>query len=452
MAWTQLGTTLLLAKPVPATLIAQATPWSPPTHGELTAAVVLIPTMTSESEFAQWKGKLAGKVVLYGAPPAVDLNPKSPLVPVDDAYLTARMKYPFDKRQLSQSLALEAMRQNHLHANIGQFFAEQGVGAVLSPSGGDANTFHDDDSSSLGWLTFQAAHKQAIPSAVVTPDAYGRLARLAARNVPVTVRLNIQTQFGPEHVDGQNVIGDIPGTDPEHKDEIVMLGGHLDSWAAATGATDDGAGALIALEALRILKACGIQPRRTIRVGLWGGEEQGELGSLGYVQEHFATVKRPSLAKWSDVPAWERPTVGTVVKQDYDKFDVYFNVDAGGGRILGIYTENNLGAADVFQHWVDPVRDLGFAKISLQSRQSIDSVRFDEAGLPGFEFMQDIRDYDTRPHHTNLDTYERLSEADLSQAATVMAIFVFNAAQSEAMIPRKTQAKYSEAGPIEELW
>ncbi len=443
MAWTQLGTTLLLEKPVPATLVAQATPWSLATEGEITAPVVLIPALTSESELVQWKGKLAGKVVLYGAPPEIDLHPKSPLVPINDAYFKARMNYPLEPRPSMQSGDLKAARAQKFRGRVGRFFAEQGVVAVMFPSGGDAGTFHDDDG--MGWLIFQAAHKQAVPSAAVAPDSYGRLARLLARNVPVTVKVNIRARFGPDHVDGQNVIGDIPGTDARLKDQIVMLGGHLDSWAAATGATDDGAGSLIALEALRILKACRVQPRRTIRVGLWGGEEQGMLGSLGYVAQHFANVKRPVVAPWTDIPAWERPPIGIFPKEDYSNFDVYFNVDAGAGRILGIYTENNLGAADVFRHWVEPVRDLGFDKISLLPRRGIDSVRFDEAGLPAFEFMQDIRDYDTRTHHTNLDTYERLSEADLKQAATIMAIFVFNAAQSDAMIPRKALPNYPGA-------
>ncbi len=439
MSWTQLGTTLLLEKPVPATLVAQATPWSPATQGEVTAPVVLIPKLTSESELAQFQGKLAGKVVLYGAPPEVDLHPKSPLVPVDEAYFAARMNYPSAAQPSVPSQDLEAARENKFRARVGQFFAKQGVVAVLSPSPGDAATFHDDDSLGLGWLIFQAAHKQAIPSAALAPDAYGRLARLCGSGVPVTVKLDIRARFGSEHVDGQNVIGDIPGTDARLKDQIVMLGGHLDSWAAATGATDDGAAVLIALEALRILKACGVQPRRTIRVGLWGGEEQGMLGSLGYVGQHFAVVNRRSGAPWDELPAWERPAAGIVPKQDYDKLDVYFNLDAGGGRILGIYLENNLGAADVFRRWIEPVQDLGFSHVSLLPRRGVDSVRFEEAGLPGFEFMQDIRDYDTRTHHTNLDTYERLSEADLKQAATVMAIFVFNAAQSNTMIPRKAQ-------------
>jgi carboxypeptidase Q len=438
MAWTQIRTTLLLETPSPATLIAQATPWSPSTNGEISAPVVLIPKITNETQLAEYKGKLRGKVVLYGLPSAIDLNPKSPLVQVDDAYFKARMQYPLRTQPSVQEEDLDAAPAHRLLRTVAKFFVDEGALAVLCSPVGDANTFTDDDSSSVGWLVFQKEHKQPIPSAVVAPDAYGRLARLAARKVPVTIKLNIETRFGADPVDGQNVIGEIKGSDPALRDQVVMLGAHLDSWASSTGATDDGAGVVIALEALRILEAVGVKPRRTLRIGLWGGEEEGELGSLGYVNRHFAAIKRESSGPWTEIPEWEGPVVSITPKEDFRDLDVYFNTDAGGGRFYGIYVEDNLAAAAVFRQWIEPVHDLGFDKVSLLSRRGVDSTRFEEAGLPGFHFMQDLRDYDTRTHHTNLDSYERLSEADLKQAATIMAIFALNAAQRDAMIPRKS--------------
>ena len=436
MAWTQIGTTLLLKEPSPATLIAQATPWSPPTNGEVSASVILLPRFSNETQLAEYRGKLRGKVILYGLPPAINLTPKSPLVPIDDEYFKARMEYPLNAQAPTREPDLAAAAAHLLLRKVAKFFVDEGALAVLCTPEGDANTFRDDES--LGWLVFQKENKQPIPSAFVGPDAYGRLARLAGRKIPVIVRLNIETKFGGDHIDGQNVIGDIEGSDPKLRDEVVMFGAHLDSWASATGATDDGAGTVIALEALRILKKIGVKPRRTIRIGLWGGEEQGEIGSMQYLSRHFAEIKRPESGPWTEFPKWERPAISISPKPDFNKMDVYFNADAGGGRFYGIYTGNNLAAAAVFRQWIEPIRDLGFDKVSLLYRRGIDVERFDEAGLPGFQFMQDLRDYDARSHHTNLDTYERLSEPDLKQAATIMAIFIFNAAQREAIIPRKS--------------
>jgi carboxypeptidase Q len=438
MAWTQLGTTLLLELPSPAALVAQATPWSPSTNGQLVAPVMLVPRITAEDQLADYKGKLRGKIILYGLPPIIDLSPESPIVPADDTYFRLRMNYPLETPTHTPQDDSKELRDNLLRRTVAKFFADQGALAVLhSPLGGDAYTFRDDDSFSMGWLVFQKEHQSPIPSAVVAPDSYGRLFRLSQRNVPVTIKLNIDTKFGADHVDGQNVLGEIPGSDPALKNQVVLFGAHLDSWASATGATDNGAGVAIALEALRILKASGIKPRRTIRIGLWGGEEEGELGSLAYVDRHFAKIERSSSPSWKDLPEWQRPAVKITESPDYRNLDVYFNVDAGAGRVFGIFAENNLAAAAVFRQWLEPVHDLGVDKVSTLHRQGVDMERFDAVGLPGFQLMQDIRDYDTRTHHTNLDNYDRISGPDLKQAATVMAIFAFDAAQREAMIPRK---------------
>ncbi len=436
MAWTQIGTTLLLTSPTAATLIAQATPWSPATNGEISAGLILMPKITTEAELNEFKGKLKGKIVLYGLPPATDLQPKAPMEPINDEYFRIRMNYPLEGRP-SGSIEFDqkAAKSHALAEKVATFLVSEGALAVLCSPSGDANTFRNDGSP-IAWHNFQLEHKQPIPSAVVAPDSYGRLARLTLRHAPVKVQLNIQTSFGAEHVDGRNVLGEIRGSDPRLTDQVVMLGAHLDSWASATGATDDGAGVVIELEALRILKAIGAAPRRTVRVALWGGEEEGEIGSMRYLEKHFVSVDRPSSGPWATVPDWDKPALAVTPRPEFNKLDAYFNLDAGGGRIYGIYSNNDVGAAAVFRQWIEPIQDLGFDKISLLWRDGIDANRFDEVGLPAFPLMQDLRDYNTRTHHTNLDTFEKLSEPDLKQAATVMAIVIFNAAQRDDMIAR----------------
>jgi len=435
MAWTQVGTSLLLTQPSNATLLAQATPWSPATNGEVTAPVVLVPEMHDETEFAAWKGKLAGKIILYGEAPMIDPDPKPLMIPMTKEKLDAYGQYPLSNTGV-EAANLQWIRAGNFEEKVAKFFAEEHAIAVLRTSG-EAAMFVDDTSSSMGSWVYLKERKQALPSAEVSADGYGRMARLVTHGVPVTVKLNIMTRFGASDVDGNNVIGEIPGTDPLLKDQIVMVGGHLDSWIAGTGATDDGAGVIIALEAMRILKTLDIHPRRTIRIGLWGGEEEGELGSLGYVNKHLATVRFSDGPEMKDIPAWLQRPISVTPKADFANFDVYFNADAGGGRFYGINAEGNMEAARVFEQWAAPIKDLGFSTITLRHMESIDSVNFDMVGLPGFEMRQDLRDYDTRTHHTNLDTYERLSEPDLKQAATIMAIFIYNAAQRDAMFPRK---------------
>jgi Zn-dependent M28 family amino/carboxypeptidase len=281
--------------------------------------------------------------------------------------------------------------------------------------------------------------------------------RLVSHDVHVSVRLNIATQFLGDHEPGNDVIGEIPGTDPALKDQVVMLGGHLDSWIAGTGATDDGAGAIIALEAMRIMRALNLHPRRTIRVALWGGEEQGLFGSAGYVSNHFGTLAYSTKPEEQVVPEFLRQQTGPVtIKPDHATLDAYYNTDNGVGKFLGIFTEGNSAVASIFQQWVAPISDLGFTTISLRNTGSTDHVSFDQIGLPGFQFIQDPRDYDTRSVHTNMDVYERLSEPDLKQAAVVMAIFVYNTAQREAMLPRKPvphpELKEQQTKPLEGIY
>ncbi len=236
-----------------------------------------------------------------------------------------------------------------------------------------------------------------------------------------------------------NTIAEIPGTD--RKDEIVMVGAHLDSWHGGTGATDNGAGSVVAMEAMRILKAIGAQPRRTIRIGLWSGEEQGLFGSRAYVSQHFASRPEPTPEE-KEKPYYLRKKTGPLtLKPEHAKFSVYFNLDNGTGKIRGIYAEENAGVVPIFEAWLAPLKDLGATLVTMNTTGGTDHESFDEAGLPGFQFIQDDIEYDTRTHHTNMDLYERLQKDDLMQASVVMAVFAWQAASRDGLMPRKPIAK-----------
>ncbi len=463
MGWQQIGTSVLMTEPSTATFLAQATPWSPATAGETAGEVIAVPALHSEKDFDAWKGKLAGKIVLYGDAPKIHPDPSNPLEHYDQAKLDHLRSYPLDGDQndshvLPDQPALweKVFGDMAFLEKVGHFFADEHAIAVLRP-GGSGGVIHDDTGSSLGWFVYRPEHKQAIPSAVIASEAFGRMHRLVSHGVPVSVRLNIATKFYGDHEPGSNVIAEIPGTDPALKDEVVMLGGHLDCWIAGTGATDDGAGAIIAMEAMRILRALNLQPRRTIRVALWGGEEQGIFGSSGYVGTHFGTRSYSTKPEEQVVPEFVRHQTGPVtIKPEHAKFDAYFNTDNGGGKFLGIFAEGNAAVAAIFQQWAAPISDLGFTTVTLRNTGSTDHVPFDQVGLPGFQFIQDPRDYETRSAHTNMDTYERLSETDMKQAATIMAIFVYNTAQRDGMLPRKPlphpELEEQQAKPLEGIY
>jgi carboxypeptidase Q len=403
-----------------------------------------VPALHDEKEFDAWKGKLAGKIILYGEAPKINPDPANPLEHYDQAKLDHFRSYPLDGDQndshvLPNDPALweRVFKDMAFLEKVGHFFADEHAVAVLRP-GGSGGIIHDDTGSSLGWFVYRPERKQAIPSAVIANEAFGRMHRLVSHDVSVSVRLNIATKFYGEHEPGSNVLAEIPGTDPALKDEVVMVGGHLDSWIAGTGATDDGAGAIIAMETMRILRALNIQPRRTIRAALWGGEEQGIFGSAGYVSSHYGVRTYSTKPEELLVPEFVRQQTGPVtIKPEHAKLDAYYNTDNGGGKFLGIFTEGSSAIANIFQQWAAPLSDLGFTTVTTRNTGSTDHVSFDQVGLPGFQFIQDPRDYETRSAHTNQDTYERLSENDMKQAAVVMAIFVYNTAQRDAMLPRK---------------
>ena len=451
LGWEQLNTWARMVMPDPAVLILQATPWSPPTPGPVTGDVVFVNIQT-ERDFDQYKGKLAGKIVLFGAMREVPPEDKALFERYSDQDLQDLSQFPLNAlgrggaaatpdRQARMRAAMERMR---LIDRVAQFFADEKVAAVIEPSrdgnngGGSSGTLFDDNGATLGRAPYLADKQVKIPVAVAAIESYGRLYRLTQDHVPVSVEINIETKFTGDHEHGFNTIAEIPGTDPKLKDQVVMLGGHLDSWIAGTGATDNGAGTVVAMEAVRILKALGVKPRRTIRIALWTGEEQGIFGSRGYCREHFGSAKLSTAPDQVNLPEYARRAVGPLeVKPEQKLISAYFNVDNGSGKIRGVYTQGNAAIAPIFAQWIAPLKDLGVTTVTLRNTGGTDHLSFDAVGIPGFQFIQDELDYESQTHHSNNDVYERLQPGDLKQIATVEAIFVYNAAMRDQMLPRK---------------
>ena len=448
LGWQQLNTWARMTVPDTAVLIVQATPWSPSTPGPVTGEVVFV-NIQSEKDFDQYKGKLAGKVVLFGAMREVPPVDKPLFERATEKDLEDLAELPITAGgggltpEMQQRLAARAER-NKLIDKLAQFFADEKVAAVIEPSrdakngGGSGGTLFDDNGATLGRTPYVADKAVKIPVVVAAIESYGRLYRLTQAKAPVSVELDVETKVTGEHEHGFDTVAEIPGTDPALKDQVVMVGGHLDSWIAGTGATDNGAGTIVAMEVVRILKALDIKPRRTIRIALWTGEEQGIFGSKGYCTMHFGSAKLSTEPDQLALPEFMRRAVGALeLKPEQKLVSGYFNIDNGTGKVRGIYTQGNVAIAPIFAQWIAPLRDLGVTTITNRNTGGTDHLSFDAVGIPGFQFIQDDMDYESRTHHSNEDTVERLQPADLKQIAIVEAIFVYNAAQRDQMLPRK---------------
>ena len=447
LGWQQLNTWARMTSPDTAILIVQATPWSPSTAGPVTGDVVFV-SITSDKDFDQYKGKLEGKVVLYGAMRDVPPVDKALFERYTDEELADLAKFEVSggggmSPDMQRRLATYMERQR-LIDKIAQFFADEKVAAVIEPSrdakngGGSGGTLFDDNGATLGRTPYVAEKRVKVPVAVAAIESYGRLYRLTQAHVPVQVEIDVETKFTGDHEHAFNTVAEIPGTDPTLKEQVVMVGGHLDSWIAGTGATDNGAGTVVAMEAVRILKALGVKPRRTIRIALWTGEEQGIFGSKGYCTQHFGSAKLSTEPDQLALPEFMRRAAGPLeVKPEQKLVSAYFNVDNGTGKIRGVYTQGNTAIGPIFAQWIAPLKDLGVTTITNRNTGGTDHLSFDAVGVPGFQFIQDDMDYESRTHHSNEDTVERLQPADLKQIAVVEAIFLYNAAQRDQMMPRK---------------
>ena len=446
MGWQQINTWARMISPDPEPLWLQAAPWSPATAGPVKGDVVFVDLATAKLD--ELKGKLSGKIVLLGAMRTTpDITE-----PLFTRYTDAQLKelemseeggggrptmingVPIEQF-LAERRRIAALRKDAL-----KLFAAEGVAAIITPSrdaghGGGTGVIFDDNGANLAQAAQKPENKVTIPNAVMMIEHYNRLARMVQAHVPVQVEVNIETKFTGDHEHGFNSVAEIPGTDPKLKSQVVMVGGHLDSWISGTGATDNAAGSIVAMEAMRILKALGVEPRRTLRIALWSGEEQGLYGSLGYVKQHFGEFNDPP----SDpsIPSFMRQHGPLKTTKEWETLDAYYNLDNGTGKVRGVYTQENYAIGPIFKQWIAPLADLGVSTISYRNTGGTDHLSYDAVGLPGFQFIQDEMDYETRTHHSDMDTYDRLHPADLEQAAVVEAIFLYNTAQREEMMPRK---------------
>ena len=446
MGWQQINTWARMVSPDPEPLWLQAAPWSPSTAGPVKGEVVYVDLATTKLE--ELKGKLAGKIILLGAMRATPDITEALFSRYTDAELKEMETYPtpggagrgLPQGQTIETYMAERRRIAAARTEALKMFASEGVAAIITPSrdggkGGGTGIIYDDNGANLAQAAQKPENKVTIPNAVMMIEHYNRLARMVQAKVPVTVEVNIETKFTGDHEHGFDTVAEIPGVDPKLKEQVVMVGGHLDSWISGTGATDNGAGSIVAMEAVRILKALGIEPKRTIRIALWSGEEEGLFGSAGYVKQHFGTFQDPPAE--AGTPAFMRQHGPLTTTKEWETLDAYYNLDNGTGKVRGVYTQENYVIGPIFKQWIAPLADLGVTTISYRNTGGTDHLSYDAVGLPGFQYIQDPMDYETRTHHSDMDTYDRLHAADLEQAAVVEAIFLYNTSQREEMMPRK---------------
>lgn len=372
-------------------LIAYADAWSPSTAGLVSGRVVYVGDKTA-AEIQAMAGQLRGAIVLTHLPQALFVDGDRPQPGLDD------------RQVATGNPALPQARSTTPAGELMPLLQRAGAAVALRPS-----AYRD---GTVGVTGNRSTPSDSVPSIVVAGEQYNMLARLTAGGHPVSLRVELRTRYVEDDRNSYNVIADIPGRDPALRDEVVLIGGHLDSWHTANGATDNADGAVAVMEAIRILGALGAQPRRTIRAALWSGEEQGLLGAAAYIAQHFGS------------PAAR------------DRLAVYLNDDPGSGRTLGFYMEGNRAAKAIFDAWLEPLGDLGAARNIIEGIGSTDHVPFNAAGLPGFNVIKDFDAYDERTRHTNADHPERMSEDELKQSAIVMATFAWQAAVRDEKIPR----------------
>jgi hypothetical protein len=450
--WSLVRFSAHLVEPQVQPLIGFPGAWSPGTNGTVTGAVVRV-QIASEADFARYRGKLAGSIVLTQPVREVHMLEGPIISRMGDTEMAEAMTTPIprargrsvqggrsddpDEPQEGRGRASTGSGRGggagQLRARMLQFFKAEGVLAALDRGGdsfvasvGSNLTFQQQRPDGGTVFPMSAGSRTADPATIVPTvtlavEHYNRMVRLLDRGQALKVELNLETRFHEETTtpNGFNTIAELPGSDPSLRDEVVILGAHFDSVAAATGATDNATGSAAVMEAMRILSALGLKPRRTIRAALWGGEEQGLLGSRAYVREHFADPATMAL------------------KPAHAKVAAYFNTDNGTGRIRGVWLQSNLAVRPIFERWIEPLADLGVTALAPRSVSQTDHVSFDNVGLPAFQFMVDRLEYNSRTHHSTMDVYDRVQRDDMIQHATVLAVFAYNAAMRDDRLPRK---------------
>ncbi len=414
--WSNEVGSLALKVPYYENIIAYPVPWCKSTRKNVRAELVALDHLDSAS-IDKLGNAIKGKIVM--------VKPSSETIP--DAFKASATRYgdsSLDNLPDDYMVTTEEINQ-FLPAAKAEYYTKLylskkgAIGLVRSDRASRDGTVFVD-----GGVGYDKRFEATVPEIKTSREDYLKLARLIKDNQKVELEMNVQNTFYDNDLTGYNFVAEIPGTDPLLKSQVVMLGGHLDSWASGTGATDNAAGSVVMLEAIRILKALGIQPRRTIRIALWGGEEQGLYGSFGYVKKHFGNP------------------IDMQLTADQANISAYYNLDNGSGKIRGIYAQGNPAVRELFRSWLVPFEDLGAAGgVTMSNTGSTDHLSFDAVGIPGFQFIQDPLEYETRTHHSNMDTYDHLSISDLQQAAVVVAAFVYNTAMRNEMIPRKPLPK-----------
>jgi len=396
-------------------LIAYPKAWTSGTGGSITAEAMYA-KIEKDEDFDAFRGKLRGKFVMTAPLRAVEAQFETPAHRYTDQEL-ADIAQPRPPQPAPDAAArARFLVQQQFNQKLLKFLTDEGAAAWLEPSPHDGGTI-----TVMGGGSRDPKDPLVLPRVAVEIEHYGRIFRTLEKHVPVTLTVNIINKFYDENLDSFNIVAELPGTDKG--DQVVMLGGHFDSWDSGTGATDNAAGSAVMMEAMRILKLSGLKMRRTVRLALWTGEEEGLLGSRAYVKEHFGDRQSMEL------------------KPDHAKVSAYFNVDNGTGKIRGVYLQGNEAVRPIFEKWMEPFKSMGMTTLSIRGTGGTDHLAFDEVGLPGFQFIQDPIEYDSRTHHTNMDVYERIQEADLKQMAVIVASFVYMTANANEQLPRKPLPK-----------
>jgi carboxypeptidase Q len=412
--WDNLKTYAAMTSPYYVSFACNPVAWTGSTDGAVKSDVILL-DVKEVKDLEKYSGKVSGKIVLIPSAASYQVSYESLAIRYSDSQLKdiATATAPAQERRPDFNNPAAAV-QRALMAKIPEFLKTEGAKVMLNNSG----IFNVPGSTGVNYT---AGSDQPLPQLNLPVEDHGRLERLLRHNVPVEMEVEIQNRFfsSPEIY---NVIGEIPGTDKNLRSEVVLIGAHIDSWHGGTGAADNASGCIVMIEALRILKSIGISPRRTIRIALWGGEEQGLNGSAGYVEKYLVNP------------------VTKEHKADYDKFAGYFNMDNGSGRYRGIFLQENDQVRPIFEEWLKPFADMGATTISIRNTTGTDHLSFDRIGLPGFQFIQDPIEY-RRGYHTVMDTYDRLVMADLKQNAVITASFVYNAAMRDSKLPAKPPVK-----------
>jgi hypothetical protein len=427
--WVSEGCVVRMISPDAQQLYALPGAWSPSTNGVIRGKVVKV-KLEAKEDLEKNKGKLAGAIVLTSEPREFKPNDKAALERYDEKELEAVSEYEIPAARDDSRRAGFATRRE-FRKLLAQFAIDEKIAAIIINPTGEAGVFHVQGTGT--WLDDEPS---GVPTVGLAPEHYARISRLLDDKKDVELEIESPSHYIDNDPTQWNTVAEIPGSDK--KGEIVMMGGHLDSWHTGTGATDNAAGVAVMMEAARILKSLGVTPKRTIRIALWSGEEQGLLGSKAYVEEHFAKRAEPKDPEQAKLPAFLRTDKGELtVKPEQAKVSAYFNVDNGSGKIRGIYAQENAAVAPIFASWLEPLKDLGATTVTMRNTGSTDHVSFDDAGIPGFQFIQDEVEYRALTHHTQWDTYERLQRADLMEAAVVAATFIWETANRPEMLPRK---------------